>query len=313
MGNRRGNEMKIVREQFSFESNLDEVRLLQLEIYRQTGELHYLIPTKIENEKFGPCGHEYSSKDDKAIKIWRGSNSEVIAVSHRGSAGNYHIEIHPDHKHMEKELFIEIEKLEKEVVGDNKSRMYTYTVSSDTDRPTVLTELGYEDYGLHEYNYLFPLDSKIPENPLPEGFTFRDLTNVEDYPKYIEVIGSVYEHCRKNMTLDKMKFMTQAEFFHPDLFLAAVDDTGMFVGFCMYRLDPLSQIVEMESLDTHPDFNNLGIEQALLSEGLRRLKKYAPNLICTVEVNLDDPWNQFLESAGFIRSVTMNMWGKHPS
>lgn len=305
--------MKFVRGPFSFDRNLNQVRMFLLEIYNKSGTLHYLIPTKIENQKFGPCGPDYSPNDDEAIKIWRVSNqddSDIIAVSHRGSAGNYHIEIHPEHKHMEKELFLEIEKLEKSIVGEEKSRIYMYTVGSDSMRPPVLTEMGYEGYGLHEYNYWFPQDSLIPENPLPVGYTIIDLRNEEDYPKFIEVIGSVYDHCRQHMTLEKMRFMTQAEFYHHDLNLAAVDDTGRFVGFCMYRLDPLTGIAEIEALDTRPDFNNLGIEEALLSEGLRRLIKHRPNLICSVEVDVSEPLNQMLESAGFVRSVTMNMWGK---
>ncbi len=292
---------------------MDQVRLFLLEIYKQTGTLHYLIPTKVENQKFGPCGPNYSLKDDEAFKIWRVSNkddSDIIAVSHRGSAANYHIEVHPDYKLMEKDLFQEIEKLERTIVGEGRSRMYMYTVGPDSRRAQVLTEMGYEDYGLHEYNYGFPQDASIPDNPLPEGYTIRGLRNEQDYVNFIEVIGSVYDHCRQHMTLEKMRFMTQAEFYHQDLNLAMVDDSDRFVGFCMYRLDPLTGIAEMEALGTHPDFRNLGLEEALLSEGLRRVMMHQPNLICAVEIDVSDPLNQMLESAGFIRNVTMNQWGK---
>ena len=311
--NSRGKDMAIVREPFSYDRNLNEVRMFLLNIYKETGALHYLIPTKIENQKFGPCGPDYSPKDDDAIKIWRISksdDSEIIAVSHRGSAGNYHIEIHPDYKHMEKELFQEIENLERTIVGEEKSRMYMYTVSSDSSRPQILTERDYEDYGLHEYNYEFPLNVSIPNNRLPEGYSIRSVSNEQDYLKYIEVIGSVYDHCRQHMTIEKMRFMTQAEFYHQDLTLAAVDDSGRFVGFCMFRLDPLTNIAEMELLDVHPDFRNQGLEEAMLSEGLQRVMKYRPILLCVVEVDVSEPLNEKLESAGFIRSVKMNMWGK---
>ena len=305
--------MKFNRGPFSYDRDLDQVREFLLEIYKQTGSLHYLIPTKIENQKFGPCGPNYSPKDDEAIKIWRASNkddSDIIAVSHRGSAGNYHIEIHPDYNLMEKDLFQEIEKLERTIVGEGKSRLYMYTVSSDSSRGPVLTEMGYEDYGLHEYNYEFPPDASIPDNPLPKGYTIRELRNEQDYVNFIDVIGSVYDHCRQNMTLEKMRFMTQAEFYHQDLNLAVTDESNRFVGFCMYRLDPLTGIAEIEALDTRPDFRNLGLEESLLSEGLRQLIKHKPNLICCVEVDVSESLNEMLQSAGFIQSVTMNQWGK---
>ncbi|TFG29634.1 GNAT family N-acetyltransferase [Candidatus Thorarchaeota archaeon] len=306
--------MNIVRNPFSFDNDLNQVRRFLLDIFKQSGSLHYLIPTKVENQKYGPCGPDYSPMDDEVFSIWRVSDkagSDIIAVSHRGSAANYHIEVNPSYKNLERELFGEIEKLERSINGGKSSRMFMYTVGPDSLRATVLTELDYEDYGLHEYNYEFSKGADILDNSLPPGYMIRDLTNEEDYPKFVEVVGSVYDHCCQFMTLEKMIFMTQAEFFHPDLNLVVVDDTDMFVGFCMYRLDPLTGITEMEALGVRPNFQDLGLEEALLSEGLRRVAKHSPNLICAVEIDTSDLLNQLLESAGFTRSVTMNMWGKH--
>jgi len=305
--------MRIVRQSFSFERDLEQARMFLLDVYKQTGALHYLIPIKIENQKFGPCGPDYSPEDDAAIKIWRDSSnddSRIMAVSHRGSAGNYHIEIHPDFKHKEKDLFQEIETLEKEIKGNERSRMYMYTVGPDSHRPEVLTELGYEDRGLHEYNYEFLQSASIPVNPLPEGYRIRSLLGEQDYPSFIDVIGSVYDHCGENMTPEKMKFMTEADFYHQDLTLVAINDADRFVGFCMYRFDPTTSVAEIEIVGAHPDFENLGIEEALLSEGLKRVMKYLPQLVCAVEIDVSDPLNQMLESAGFVRSCTMNQWWK---
>jgi ribosomal protein S18 acetylase RimI-like enzyme len=211
---------------------------------------------------------------------------------------------------MEKDLFREIEKLEKEIIGAGRSRIYTYTVGPDSMRAAVLTELGFEDRGLHEYNHEFPKDASIPDNPLPEGYRIRSLRGEEDYAQYIGVIGSVYDHCRDNMTMAKMRFMAEADFYHHDLNLVVTDGDDTFVAFCMYRFDPTTSIAEMELLGTRPGFENLGLEEALLSEGLRRVLKYRPNLVCAVEVDVSDPLNQMLESAGFVRSVTMNQWWK---
>ncbi|MHA2423258.1 MAG: hypothetical protein ACXAEF_00590 [Candidatus Thorarchaeota archaeon] len=306
--------MSFDRGPFSFERDLDEVRIFLLDIYKQTGALHYLIPTKVENQKHGPCGPEYSPADDEAIKIWRLSdkeNSEIVAVSHRGSAGNYHIEIHPDYKHMEKGLYEAIEILERQIVGEGSSRMYTYTVESDTQRPQVLTELGYTDRGLHEYNYEFPKDALIPENSLPEGYSIRCLRGEEDYSEFIEVFSAVNDHCQEYFSVDRMKFLASAEFYRDDLNLVVADNTGRFVGFCMFRLDPLTQIAEVEAVGTFPNFANMGLEEAMISEGLRRLVKLQPISIYCVEVDKSEPLNQMLESAGYIQSVTMNQWWKY--
>lgn len=79
--------MRLVRHPFTYEKHLDSVRTFLLDVHRSSGMLHYLIPTKIENQKFGPCGPDYSPADDETIKIWRSSSdpdSEIVAVSHRG-------------------------------------------------------------------------------------------------------------------------------------------------------------------------------------------------------------------------------------
>ncbi|MFW9933532.1 MAG: hypothetical protein ACFFDR_12855, partial [Candidatus Thorarchaeota archaeon] len=168
--------MQPVMHPFTFASDLDSVRTFLSDVYRTNGMLHYLIPTKIENQKFGPCGPDYSPADDATIKIWRSStsiDSAIIAVSHRGSAGNYHIEIHPTYKGMEKELFARIEGLEKANPDNEHNRIYMYTVDLDPVRSAHLTEMGYEDGGLHEYNYEFPTDTPIPEYELPDGFRIR--------------------------------------------------------------------------------------------------------------------------------------------
>ena len=305
--------MRIIEKQFSFDKDLDSVRAFLLDVYKKTGELHYLLPTRIENQKFGPCGPDYSKEDDKAIKIWKTSdndNSEIIAISHRGSSANYHIEIHPNYMHLEKELFQEIEKLESSIVAKQKARMYMYHVGPDTKRAGVLRDMNYEEYGLHEYNYAVPKDIQIPSNPLPKGYEIRSIRGEQDYPQFIDVIGSAYDHCRQHMTIDKMKFMTEAEFYHQDLNLVVVDEEERFVAFCMYRLDPVTRIAEMEAVDVHPDYKSLGLESALLSEGIKRVRKYQPNQIYAVEVDVSDPQNQLLKIAGFVRTVTMNMWGK---
>ena len=305
--------MRIIKKQFSFDRDLDNVRTFLLDVYNQTGELHYLLPTRIENQKFGPCGPDYSLEDDEAIKIWKTSDnndSDIIAISHRGSSANYHIEIHPNYKYIERELFQKIEKLESSIVGKHRSRMYMYHVGPDTKRAAVLRDMNYEEHGLHEYNYAVPKDTEVPDNTSPEGFKIRSLRGELDYPQFIEVIGSAYDHCLQHMTVEKMKFMTKAEFYHQDLNLVAVNEEDRFVAFCMYRLDPLTQIGEMEAVDVHPDYRNLGLESALVSDGIRRVRKYQPNQIYAVEVDVSDPQNQLLENAGFVRTATMNMWGK---
>lgn len=305
--------MGLVSHPFTFQSNLDSTRAFLSEVYRANNMLHYLIPTRIENQKYGPCGPDYTPIDDEVFKIWRLSrkpDSDIVALSHRGWFGNYHIEIHPKYKNLEKELFAKIENFEQTNPDNEKSLIYMYTVDKDSKRITHLTEMGYEDRGLHEYNYEFPADAPIPEYEVPEGFKIRHLFGEEDYPEYIKIVGSVFTHCGEHMTLEKMRFMSEAEFYYDDLHIVATTEDGTFVGFCINRFDPLTKIAQMEGVAVHPDYAGLGLEKAMLCEGLKQMMKKQPLLICSVEIDKADQENELLLSSGYVQSAEMNIWKK---
>ena len=308
--------MTVVNLDFSYERDLDSVRYFLSEIFRLTGSLHYLIPTKVENHKYGPCGPTYTEKDNEDIQIWQKLTdsenlSPIIAISHRGSVGNYHIEIHPDYKQLEPEIIQKLEDIEKRKLGNKtQSTIYMYTVEPDTARKRTLSDLQYVNLGLHEYNYIFPDLKDIPSYKTVEGFKIRNIIGVEDYPSLMESIGSVYEHCAAHMTLEKLEIMTQAQFYHADLDLIVLTPTNEIASFCTFRLDPLSKIAELEMIGTKKDYRNLGLEKVLISEGLARLVKYQPKLVCIVELDISDNLNDIISSVGFIKQTNMYMWSK---
>ncbi|MFX1507980.1 MAG: hypothetical protein ACFFDC_17975 [Promethearchaeota archaeon] len=301
---------------FSFNNDLNEIRDFLLDVYRESSVLHYLIPTKIENHKYGPCGTSYTKKDDEDITIWKlkekGANSNIIAVCHRGPARNYHIEIQPQYKYLERELFLTLEKIEQDENPDLKGelRLIHYNVATDPVRKTTLEELHYKNLGLHEFNYIRPKESPIPSYILPQGFTIRHIEGKNDFSAYIDVVGSVLPHCEENMSIEKLIFMSEAEFYHPDLNLIVETADGEFVAFCTFRFDPRTKIAELELLGVHPKYAQLQLKTALVCEGLERLIKYQPNMVCVVESDIYDENNLIYEATGFSIKVPMNMWAK---
>lgn len=303
---------------FSFDNDLNEVRDFLLDVYRGSSVLNYLIPTKIENHKYGPCGTSYTRKNDEDITIWKlkdkraDSNSKIIAICHRGSARNYHIEIHPQYKHFERDVFLALEKIEQDKNPSLKGqlRLIHYTVTTDPVRKATLEELHYEDLGLHEFNYIRPKENPIPSYILPQGFTIRNIEGNNDYSAYIDVVGAVLPHCRENMSIEKVTFMSEAEFYRPDLNLVAVTAYGEFAAFCTIRFDPRTKIAELELLGIHPKYSHIHLKTALVCEGLERLTKYQPNMVCVVESDIHDENNLIYEATGFSIKVPMNMWAK---
>ena len=63
-------------------------------------------------------------------------------------------------------------------------------------------------------------------------------------------------------------------------------------------------------MGTHPDYRRMGLAKALISEGMRRLKKYDP-LNLYIAGAADNPAaNRLYEVTGFEKSGTYYYWSK---
>ncbi len=227
--------MNLKKKEFCFDHDLNLVRELLLRIYDEIGFLSYLIPTKIENHKFGPCGNTYTKEDDKDIFIWELEDHEgsihIIAVSHGGEAANYHIEILPQYKSFEKMIFLKLEEYEL-LTRKNRNRIIHYTSETDVERVQALTDLNYQMIELHEYNYSFSLMRETSEIILPSGFTIKNIQTNEDIEQFRLTLGSIYPHCAEYASSKNIKFLHNAEFYHKDLDLVMIAPDGTFTSIC---------------------------------------------------------------------------------
>ncbi len=306
--------MSLKRRTFSFEDDLDLVRRLLLDIYTKIGALNYLIPTKIENLKFGPCGPTYTTDDDEDILIWELEDStglrKPIAISHRGGAANYHIEILPHYKSLEKEIFLELEEYENSI-RQNHKRIIHYTTESDSQRSEVLTQLNYRLVEFHEYNYRIPLINPNLNLDLPSGFEIKNINPETDSNKFQQLLGQLHSHCKEFATIEKIQFFHLAEFYHADLDLVMANSNGEFVSLCQFRLDPLTNIAELELVGTLDEYSEFELEKYLINEGMIRLKPYNPKEVYSVEVDIrDEFFNSLLQSTGFVINESLYMWEK---
>jgi len=155
---------------FTWKKDFELVRSFLILTHDLTRTFQNWIPSMFENIKFGPCGPEYQDKEDEYIKIWEktedpdvSSVSKIVAVTFCKPSGDCWIQIHPDYRFVEKELVLWMEKQRRETKSNETSELELRFHVDETDekRKTLLTELGYEDCGLNEYNRIRPIDKPI--------------------------------------------------------------------------------------------------------------------------------------------------------
>ena len=117
-----------------------------------------------------------------------------------------------------------------------------------------------------------PAGMPVPEYSLAAGFDIRPMAGEEEVEDYVQLHRSVFES--RNMTVAWRERTLHRPEYHGDLDLVAVAPDGRLAAFCVCWLD--ERLAEgpgghIEPLGVHEDFRCLGLGQAILSEGLRRL------------------------------------------
>lgn len=306
-----------VRE-FHWDEDFRKVCTFLAELQVLTQSIRNWIPSRFENRKFGPCGPEYQDEEDRLVKIWEeidesneSLDPKIVAVAVLNGSPDSCLNIHPDYEYLTPEVILEMEKERGGIpsTDDSDARIVFVVEADDRRRTEVLQNLGYEDLGICEHNRIRPLNSPIPDYGLPDGYSVRQVVLPEEYEKYRQVLGSVFSHCGRYMTKAAVKKYSEASFWHEDLDLVAVAPDGSFAAFTTVRVDPASRIAEFEPVGTHPDHRKLGLAKAVILEGLTRLLRYNPTLVCIPGAAANEGATHLYDSLGFSK-VDVHAWRK---
>ncbi len=183
---------------------------------------------------------------------------------------------------------------------------FVMVFSSQTDRVLDLERAGFasqEHVAEDPWSKVLlqrSADSPVADRAPPPGFTLRPLAGCEEIDAYVRLHRAVF--ASKNMTAAWRRRILRRPEYRPDLDLVAVAPDGRLAAFCICWFQAGSgeeAIGQIEPLGVHQDFRNLGLGQAILSEGLRRLHGCGAATVC---VETDKDRNAALElygAAGF--------------
>ena len=148
---------------YSFDEDLEKARKFQFDIFKQTSEHYTWVPTRLENERHGPCGDEEPREDDSKLRIWEysdGDETSIVAVSILEPNGVFWINVHPDHEDLIRKLIPAVEEQRKNSWKGEEAELKigTPVPVGFKRRIDSLREFGYEDGGLCEHNRIIRLD-----------------------------------------------------------------------------------------------------------------------------------------------------------
>ncbi len=296
--------MPITSRGYTPDTDLSKVQGFLFEVHLETGTFQNWLPTRFENSHLDRI-------DD--IRIWEeeGALRRIMAVANRENKTNYFIHIRPGHTSLLDEVirWIEGHCASRKPDPAEEQKINIIGLEGDPEREAALRRQGFELGPVYGILRVRDLDAPIPDAPAPDGFTIRSVQGREDFEKLAVNIRIVFGH-GESFTADTLEGIARGSFYIRDLDLVAEAINGSIASFCTFRVDPVSRATELEPMGTHPDYRRLGLAKALISEGMRRLKKYdALNLYIDGAAN-NPAANRLYEVTGFEKRGTYYYWSK---
>ena len=297
---------------YSFDKDLESAQKFLWEIFKLSGKHYTWVPTRLENERHGPCGDENIREDDSKLRIWEyvdDNGPTMVTVTILEPNGLFWMNVHPEHAELVSEIIPAIEEQRRSTRKDDGKELEIGipVPVGFKSRIKVLKEFAFEDGGICEHNQVRPLDLPPPEFQAPEGYVVRHVILPDDFEPYSEVVNTVFTHC--NMTEKLAMLYTEAGFYNDELDLVVEAPDGSFAAFVTVRIDPLTKMAELEPVGTHPNHRGKGLAKALCAEGIRRVQKYNPTCIVILGAAPTEGAARLYHTLGFEKE-DVHIWKK---
>lgn len=256
------------------------------------------------------------------LNLWEDEAGELLGFAGYYRSQSFDLQVHPDHRQgaLAGEMLDWIEARWQNDLTSGGAKRDSLPVQegraaclspdegvyeTDVNLIALLNRRSYEQRPGDQALMVRPLDESVPEPALPDGFTLRAVNGEgeagERSAAHREAFGS------RRVTAGVYQRLMRASGYDRDLDVVAVAPDGRFVAFCLGWIDPVNGLGEFEPVGTRPDFQHLGLGQAVMLEDLRRMKLRGLQEVIVGPVK--DSLIPFYESVGFkVRCKTYNFY-----
>lgn len=169
-------------------------------------------------------------------------------------------------------------------------------LAEEQERIRFLEKQGYTRWEHHLVRFKRLLDA-LPQPIIPEGFIIRPLDGEREVEAYAALQRTAFDS--NNMTALWRGHTLHAPLYNPEIDLLAIAPNGRLAGFCIWWYAPYLKTAQIEPLGVHPDFQQLGLSQALMAEGFRRVAALGAETAQVETYSFSEPALNSYEAAGF--------------
>jgi mycothiol synthase len=295
---------------FQSEADFWSVRQLLIDTYGITGPYFNWEIRRWDGQRFHGDDAILNPDWVKLIRLWETVDGRLVGVAHAEShAGNAHFEIHPDYRSRVEDELIDWAVGNLWTLNEaGKRQLETFAYDYDVPRQTLLEKHGFERtpyFGVTRHMHLG--SQPLPPVSMAEGYTLRETRSEQaDYERMAALLNAAFNRSI-HTAREYENFVLHSPSFRHDLNLVAEAPDGSFAAHVGITIEPTNCYALYEPVCTHPDHRRNGLGQALMFEGLHRLKRLN---IRHVYVETGDmiPANALYSSIGFTEAYRGYYW-----
>jgi predicted N-acetyltransferase YhbS len=214
---------------------------------------------------------------EESIAIWETETGEIVGIVHTENEepGEAWIQVHPDYTVLYDEMVTYIEKHLASWVDDlGYVKLY---VNEESELEHVAQAHGFRKLSRYGTPYLEYTLTELPPPELPPGFQIKSVAEEDDVDRRRKAkalaFGGHYNPVEWPPAA-AFEEMQRAPDYRKDLDLFIVAPDGDYASFCTIWLDEQNEYGKFEPVGTHVEYQGLGLGNALLHEGFRRMTAY---------------------------------------
>jgi ribosomal protein S18 acetylase RimI-like enzyme len=151
------------------------------------------------------------------------------------------------------------------------------------------------------------LADSIPVVELPGGWNVRNMQSLDEAAARATVLGLAFE---APPFVDWYQKLMRSPGYAMDLDLVAVAPEGHFGAFAHVWVDDINKVGQFEPVGTALNARRLGLAQAVLSEGLRRMQSRGMQTAIVIVEAAEQPACQLYASVGFKTACHLDWYQK---
>ena len=247
----------------------------------------------------------------EVVRIWE-SSGRIVGAAHPEDRGEVHLQVHPDFRHLESDMFAWAEERLSLPGKDGRGKTITaFAFDYDSTRKRVLADRGWtglESGGMARHLRLG--DQSLETTPHINGYILRSTRpgDRDIAQRMADVINAGFNTDIHSAT-EIHTFMTKSPTFSHDLNLVAEASDGTFAAHVGATYDERNRRGIIEPVCTDPRHRRRGLARALILEAFQRFKNLGATDVI-VDTSDDAAANGFYESAGFTEAYRFTAWRK---